>query len=120
MDNSKKTIVVTGVAGFIGSEVANKLSKFNANIIGIDNLNSYYDPELKNHRLEKINQIFLQNKSNFIFYKKSLEDKEELEDIFLEHKPEIVINLAAQAGVRYSIENPMAYFRVIYWVLVIY
>ena len=111
MDNSKKTILVTGVAGFIGSEVAKKLSKFNSKIIGIDNLNSYYDPELKKLRLEKIHQIFLQNKSNFIFYKKSLEDKEELEDIFLEHKPEIVINLAAQAGVRYSIENPMAYFR---------
>ena len=111
MDNSKKTILITGVAGFIGAEVAKKLTKYSSKIIGVDNLNSYYDPELKNHRLEKINQIFLQNKSNFIFYKRSLEDKEELENIFLEHKPEIVINLAAQAGVRYSIENPMAYFR---------
>ena len=111
MDNSKKTILITGVAGFIGSEVAKKLSKYSSKIIGIDNLNPYYDPELKNYRLDEIQKLFIQNKSNFIFYKRSLEDKEELENIFLEQEPEIVINLAAQAGVRYSIENPMAYFR---------
>ncbi len=111
MGNSKKTILITGVAGFIGSEVAKKLFDFNCEIIGIDNLNSYYDPELKNNRLNNIKNTYIKNKSNFSFHKTSLENIKELENIFIKYKPKIVIHLAAQAGVRYSIDNPSAYFK---------
>ncbi|KGP74562.1 NAD-dependent epimerase [Pontibacillus yanchengensis] len=96
-------ILVTGAAGFIGSHVSSRLLKEGHTVIGIDNLNDYYDPSLKEDRLNKI------DKENFYFEKVSLEDKAEMENVFQEHKPSIVINLAAQAGVRYSLENPHAY-----------
>lgn len=101
----QKKIFITGSAGFIGFHLSKRLLQLGYNIIGIDNLNDYYDPRLKQSRLE-----ILQKSSKFTFYKLDLNDPN-LQKIFQDHKPEIVINLAAQAGVRYSIKNPMAYIH---------
>ncbi|WP_434120937.1 NAD-dependent epimerase [Salinicoccus roseus] len=95
-------ILITGTAGFIGSHLANKL-KSEHDVVGIDNLNDYYDPSLKKDRLK----IFLNNE--IVNYRVDLENRQDVMDIFKKENPEIVINLAAQAGVRYSIENPHAY-----------
>lgn len=100
-----KNILITGAAGFIGSHLTKKLISMNHRIIGVDNINDYYDPKLKEDRLESIGE------KNFTFYKCNLEDKEELDKIFKIEAPEVVINLAAQAGVRYSLENPDAYIN---------
>lgn len=97
-------ILITGIAGFIGFHLSRKLLNKSYQVIGLDNLNDYYDTKLKEGRLE----ILKQNK-NFIFHKKDLKDKEAIDNLFKEYKPDYVINLAAQAGVRYSIENPYAY-----------
>ena len=97
-------ILVTGAAGFIGYHVATKLLSEGKEVIGIDNLNDYYDVSLKENRLKLIN-----NHPNFHFEKVSLEDRREIEQIFNVYNPQIVINLAAQAGVRYSLTNPYAY-----------
>ncbi|WP_243521146.1 NAD-dependent epimerase [Bacillus pseudomycoides] len=96
-------ILVTGCAGFIGSRVTKRLLQEGHHVIGIDNLNDYYDVSLKKDRLN-----FLKNK-NFIFKKLRLEDQKDIEQIFSNWQPTIVIHLAAQAGVRYSLENPHAY-----------
>ena len=103
-----KTYLITGVAGFIGSNLAKKVLKENSEIqiVGLDNLNEYYDIKIKESRLEELKQ----NK-NFIFIKGNLADKETVENIFKEYNPEIVVNLAAQAGVRYSITNPDVYIE---------
>jgi UDP-glucuronate 4-epimerase len=97
-------ILITGVAGFIGFHLSQKLLKEGYQVIGIDNLNDYYDPGLKKARLE-----ILGSHNNFCFHKVDLKDKAEVDNIFETYKPTNVINLAAQAGVRYSIENPYAY-----------
>ncbi|MFH5835538.1 NAD-dependent epimerase [Proteiniclasticum sp. C24MP] len=97
-------ILVTGAAGFIGFHLSKRLLQEDNEIIGLDNLNDYYDPELKKSRLEILNQY-----QNFTFHKMDLKDKKELDALFESHRPDYVINLAAQAGVRYSIENPYAY-----------
>ncbi len=99
-----KKILVTGSAGFIGARVSEMLLKEGCQVIGVDNLNDYYDVNLKLWRLEK-----LKKHSNFIFYKISIENYNELKMIFRENCPEGVINLAARVGVRYSLENPFAY-----------
>lgn len=96
-------ILITGAAGFIGSHLAKKLISQGYEVIGVDNINDYYDPQLKEDRLTSIGN------DNFTFYKTDLENFEELNAIFIKNKPEVVVNLAAQAGVRYSLENPMAY-----------
>lgn len=96
-------ILITGAAGFIGSTLTKRLLELNHSIIGIDNLNDYYSVSLKESRLN-----LLEN-SKFKFYKTDLENNVEIESIFNHELPDIVINLAAQAGVRYSIENPRAY-----------
>ena len=101
-----KTILVTGAAGFVGYYLSQSLTENGYKVIGIDNLNDYYDVRLKEERLSKIN-----NNPLFTFIKLDLTDKEELDHLFKEYKPEIVVNLAAQAGVRYSIENPDAYIQ---------
>lgn len=99
-----KKIIVTGVAGFIGSKVAEKLLENKKEIIGIDNLNDYYDIRLKQWRLEN-----LKGKKQFAFCQVDIEDRDKLRKVFQEHKIEAVINLAARAGVRYSMENPFVY-----------
>ena len=99
-----KKIVVTGSAGFIGARVSEMLLEEEYQVVGVDNLNDSYDVNLKFWRLEK-----LKKHSNFIFYKTSVENYNELKTIFQENCPEVVINLAARTGVRYSLENPFAY-----------
>ncbi len=104
----KKIILVTGAAGFIGYHLCKRLLKENYKVIGIDNLNDYYDVKLKESRLNQLLRISNANQ-NWIFRKTSLEKTDQLSKIFSEYKPNIVINLAAQAGVRYSIKNPAVY-----------
>ena len=116
-----KTILVTGAAGFIGSNLVKRLLKDfkSATIIGIDNMNDYYDVSLKEHRLSNIGDgsfLFDGRPSNKkepspVFEKGDIADKETIDRIFEEYKPQVVVNLAAQAGVRYSIENPDAYIQ---------
>lgn len=103
-----KTILVTGVAGFIGANLAKRLYKEipNVKVIGIDNMNDYYDVRLKEARLKE-----LSSHESFVFVKGSIADKGLITSIFEEHKPQIVVNLAAQAGVRYSITNPDVYIE---------
>ncbi|WP_133207798.1 NAD-dependent epimerase [Exiguobacterium sp. UBA4551] len=97
-------ILITGVAGFVGMQLSKKLLEEGNSVVGLDNINDYYDSNLKKSRLEQ-----LKNYRDFIFIKCNLTDQKNLNEIFEIYKPEIVINLAAQAGVRYSIENPYAY-----------
>jgi UDP-glucuronate 4-epimerase len=97
-------LLITGAAGFIGFHLSKKLLEEDYQVIGIDNLNDYYDPGLKKARLE-----ILCSHNNFSFHKVDLKDKAEIDNIFETYKPTHVVNLAAQAGVRYSIENPYAY-----------
>lgn len=101
-----KTIFVTGVAGFIGSNLAARLLKdLDCKVVGLDNLNDYYDVSIKKWRLEQLTD------DRFTFIKGDLSDKETIEEIFEKYKPAVVVNLGAQAGVRYSITNPDAYIQ---------
>ncbi len=104
-------ILVTGAAGFIGASLIEKLLINGEKIIGIDNLNHYYDPSLKKARLEKIKSISEKQSNDFLFYKLSIEDKKEIGDLFDTYQFKTVVHLAAQAGVRYSLENPYSYFQ---------
>ena len=108
-----KSIFVTGAAGFIGTNLVLRLLKENqaAKIIGIDNLNDYYDVNIKNWRLEKIADTARKSSVEWIFIKGDIADSNLIKKIFAEYKPEIVVNLAAQAGVRYSITNPDVYIQ---------
>ena len=105
---NSKVILVTGAAGFIGSNLCLRLLNENKDIkvIGIDNMNDYYDVRIKEYRLDKLNGF-----SNFEFIKGSIADRELVNQIFESNKIDIVVNLAAQAGVRYSITNPDAYIE---------
>ena len=95
-------ILITGAAGFIGFHLSKALLEKGYTIIGIDNLNDYYDVQLKKNRLSILNK-----RDNFIFHKIDLKDKESIDNIFKEHSSGHVINLAAQVGARHSIESPM-------------
>ena len=97
-------VLVTGAAGFIGSTLALRLLDQGDTVIGIDNHNDYYDPSIKDARLAR----FIDH-PNYIHLRIDLADREAIEDCFRNYKPQRVVNLAAQAGVRYSIENPLAY-----------
>ena len=105
LDSSKKYFI-TGSAGFIGFYLAQSLLKQGAEVIGLDNLNDYYEVSFKEERL-----ALLKEHKNFTFIKGDLADKENLLAVFREERPQIVVNLAAQAGVRYSIDNPDAYIQ---------
>ena len=109
-----QNIFVTGSAGFIGSNLVLRLldGKQPVKIVGLDNMNNYYDPSLKSYRLGVIeNKAKEQPEHNYQFVKGDLADKALIDSLFAEHKFDIVVNLAAQAGVRYSIENPDAYIQ---------
>jgi len=105
---NNKIIFVTGVAGFIGANLVKRLLNEieDIQVIGLDNMNDYYDVKLKEYRLSEIDKF-----NNFTFIKGNLADRDVVNHIFEEYKPDIVVNLAAQAGVRYSIENPDAYIE---------
>ena len=105
---NNKTIFVTGVAGFIGSNLVKRLAKEfeGIKVIGLDSVNDYYDVRIKDSRLKELEQF-----NNFTFIKGNLANKELINKIFENYKPSIVVNLAAQAGVRYSVENPDAYIE---------
>ena len=99
-------IIVTGSAGFIGFSLSLKLLERGDYIIGIDSHNDYYDPKIKEARLNKLKKF-----SNYCHYKIDLSDQENLNEVFKKHKIKKVVNLATQAGVRYSMENPLAYIK---------
>lgn len=114
IDLKNKTIFVTGSAGFIGSNLVLELLRTQSpiNIIGLDNMNDYYDVNIKEWRLQEIKKCVSEHSdSTYVFYKDDLADKTVIDKIFAEHKPDIVVNLGAQAGVRYSITNPDAYIQ---------
>lgn len=104
--DNKKIYFITGVAGFIGYYLSKRLLENNCRVIGLDNINDYYDINLKLTRLDYLNAY-----DNFIFIKGDIANKDSLHNLFKEYKPNIVINLAAQAGVRYSIDNPGVYVQ---------
>lgn len=111
---TNKTIFITGSAGFIGSNLVLALLKSYSpiQIVGLDNLNNYYDVRIKQWRLEEISKLAACHpESSYHFIKGDLADKATIDQIFSEYKPDIVVNLAAQAGVRYSISNPDAYIQ---------
>ena len=116
MTKSESPILVTGAAGFIGYSLIKELLLRGENVIGIDNLNDYYDINLKISRIEEIN--FLPKENNFLeIYKISIDNFKELKKVFEVASPKIVINLAAQAGVRYSLKIQKVILKVIYWFL---
>ncbi|WP_019592786.1 NAD-dependent epimerase/dehydratase family protein, partial [Thioalkalivibrio sp. ALE22] len=101
-------VLITGAAGFIGSHLALRLLERGDTVIGVDNLNDYYDPGLKRARLDRIRALPAA-RQHFVFEQQDIADRAAMERVFREHRPQRVVNLAAQAGVRYSLENPAAY-----------
>ncbi len=110
---SGKTVFVTGAAGFIGSNLVLELIRTvgKIRIVGIDNMNDYYDVSIKEYRLEKIKTAAENTETEWIFVKGSIADKAFIDSLFAEYKFDVVVNLAAQAGVRYSITNPDVYIE---------
>ncbi len=108
-----KTVLVTGAAGFIGANLAQALLKAGTDlqVVGLDSLNDYYDVSIKHYRLKEIENTAEHSSCSWEFIRGNIADREMLEDIFAKYRPEILVNLAAQAGVRYSITNPDVYME---------
>ena len=114
-------VLVTGAAGFIGFHVVRKLLDYKWQVVGLDNINSYYDVNLKYARLQQCgiyreniishNEVLSSSYANYSFYQIDLADKEQMDELFKNHSFEVVINLGAQAGVRYSLEDPYTYVQ---------
>ena len=113
IDLNNTVILVTGAAGFVGANLVMSLlsEAEGTQIIGIDSVNDYYDVALKEYRLQQIDELSKDNKNIWIFKKGNIADKSFVDEIFATYKPRVVVNLAAQAGVRYSITNPDAYIE---------
>ena len=111
MNNRNYLILITGAAGFIGAAVTKKLIMNGNTVVGIDNMNKYYDLNLKKSRLKDLNLLSKKYKGNFIFKKIDLIERKKINKLFKKYNPNIVINLAAQAGVRYSLINPNSYIQ---------
>jgi UDP-glucuronate 4-epimerase len=105
------TILVTGAAGFIGFHLSTRLLERGTSVVGFDNMNPYYDPSLKRARIAQLQATARRTGTSFQLIEADLEDRQAVETAFETHKPQKVVNLAAQAGVRYSIENPAAYIQ---------
>ncbi len=108
-----KTILVTGSPGFVGANLVIRLLKemTSGTVLSLDNMNDYYDPKLKEYRLEQIKEVAENSPVSHVFIKGSIADKALIDKIFAEYKPSVVVNLAAQAGVRYSIDHPDVYIE---------
>ena len=108
-----KNILVTGSPGFIGANLVMRLLKEmnSGTVISFDMMNDYYDPKLKEYRLKEIEKVAEKSAAKHVFVKGNLADKEKLDSVFAEYKPAVVVNLAAQAGVRYSIDHPDSYVK---------
>ena len=114
IDLTNKTIFITGAAGFIGANLVKRLLNdvSGVKVIGIDNMNDYYDVSIKEYRLNEIEKISAEKTENqWIFVKGNIADRDLIDKIFCEYQPAVVVNLAAQAGVRYSITNPDVYIE---------
>ncbi|PTT93484.1 capsular biosynthesis protein CpsI, partial [Pseudomonas sp. HMWF031] len=109
MTTDARPILITGAAGFIGAALAQRLLQRGDRVVGIDSLNSYYDPSLKQARLQQIEAVAAPGAWSFCH--QALEAADALQELFAREKPRVVVNLAAQAGVRYSLENPAAYIQ---------
>lgn len=103
------TVLITGIAGFIGFHLARRLLADGFNVVGIDNLNDYYSPVLKQDRVDLLFDFSNNSKGTFDFYREDITNLAKMTSIFIDHTPTKVVHLAAQAGVRYSMENPSAY-----------
>lgn len=113
IDLSGRTVLVTGAAGFIGANLVMQLLREyeGIHIVGLDNVNDYYDVSLKEYRLQQIDELLTKVSGSFTFVKGNIADKTVITEAFANYQPSVVVNLAAQAGVRYSIENPDAYIE---------
>ena len=113
IDLKNKTVLVTGAAGFIGSGLVSELLSTVSpiKIVGIDNVNDYYDVSIKEYRLEKLAELSKKTAGEWIFVKGNIADRALIDSLFAEYKFDVVVNLAAQAGVRYSITNPDVYIE---------
>ena len=107
----KRRILITGAAGFIGFHLCKKLIEKNEFVIGLDNMNSYYDPKLKKSRINELSKLKADSQKDFFLIEGDLAQQKIIIETFKKYKPNIVIHLAAQAGVRYSITNPDAYVK---------
>ena len=105
------TILITGAAGFIGFHLSRRLLQQGTPVVGFDNVNAYYDPSLKRARIAQLEQVAAKTNTSFCLVEADLENDSAVKSAFAQHKPTKVVNLAAQAGVRYSLENPAAYIQ---------